>query len=381
MTVKQMILREIRHRRVNAALAFGGIAAAVGLFVVLYSEGRDVQRETRRITRDMGFNLRIIPASTDMVRFWIDGYSQDTLPEDSVHALARTKGLSYNHLIAQLIGAIKLDGHTFLLTGISDELSPPGKKKPPMQRVVPPGSLTLGFEAARHLGAGKGETVVILGRRFTVAETLGEAGTADDVRIWGALEDVQALLDLKGRISEIKAIDCLCTLPENDPLTPLRAQLAELLPEARLVQQRLIADARARQRTLMRDQQAFLLPVVIIACAVWIAVLATLNVRQRHEEIGALRALGWASSRIAGLFLGKAVVLGTLGAAVGVAAGAGVAIWMGPDIFPSKATGRIDPVLVGGPLILAPLLAAAASLVPAMLAVTQDPAVTLRGDA
>ena len=44
----------------------------------------DADHETRRLMRDIGFNVRIIPRDTDMSRFWTEGYSEHTMPEDSV---------------------------------------------------------------------------------------------------------------------------------------------------------------------------------------------------------------------------------------------------------------------------------------------------------
>jgi len=379
MTLLRIILSEMRYRWVSTGLALLGVTVTVALFSVLFSEGRDVQRETRRITRDIGYNLRIISGATDMDGFWAEGFAQETFPEKWIHRLAEVRGLTYNHLIGSLQRRVEVRGRRFVLTGISPEYAPPGKKKPPMRSPVRVGTLELGYEAARHLEVKRGAQLPLLGRTFEVAEILGESGTVDDVRIFGALEDVQGLLDLPGMLNEIQAIDCLCLLPEDDPLTKLREQLTEVLPEARLFQMRKAADARARQRTLVREQHAFLLPVVLLACAGWMGVLLLLNVRQRLEEIGALRALGWSSGRIAGLVLGKALVIGAFGGLIGLLVAAAVTT-NAPHIFPSQAE-PLGLMLVLGILIGTPLLCAIACLIPAMFAVTQDPAMTLRGDA
>ena len=120
------------------------------------------------------------------------------------------------------------------------------------------------------------------------------------------------------------------------------------------------------------------MPFVLVACAAWVGVLALLNVRQRRQEIGILRALGYGAGKVASLFLGKAVLAGVLGAGFGFAIGTALALAFGPVLFPVTAN-KIAPAypVLGWLAIAAPAFAALASLIPTMVAITQDPAVTL----
>jgi hypothetical protein len=61
MSPLRLILKELRHRRANFALSLTGLAATVALFVAFFTTAEAAKRETIRVTRDMGFNLRIIP--------------------------------------------------------------------------------------------------------------------------------------------------------------------------------------------------------------------------------------------------------------------------------------------------------------------------------
>lgn len=381
MSTFALVYRELRHSRANAILIGIGVVAAVALFVVFFSTGKAREDRARVHMRDLGYNLRIIPKATDMERFWLDGYPTGTLPEGHIHRLAKTEGLTYNHLIGRLERQVDVAGRALLLTGISPEYAPPGKKKPPMIFEVPKGAVYLGHDAARHLGKSRGDKVEVRGREFRVEEVVGESGSSDDLRVWASLPDVQDLLGLQGRLSEIQALDCLCLEPDKDPLTLLRGQLDELLPDTRLVQRRNLAEARAKQRRTLQRENAFLLPVSLLACAAWVALLMTLNVRHRYSEIGTLRALGYRSVTIANLFIGKAVLLGVLGAIVGFGLGSALAGQFGPEIFRIPADRiRLEWILLPLAALCAPLVCAVASLVPAMMAVTRDPAEVLRGD-
>jgi ABC-type lipoprotein release transport system permease subunit len=131
---------------------------------------------------------------------------------------------------------------------------------------------------------------------------------------------------------------------------------------------------------MVKNLFTVIMPLVVVACGVWIGVLAVINVRDRQQEIGIMRALGYDSGRIISLFLGKAVVIGLLGAAIGFLAGTALAMRFGPDIFKITAKTMIkpEPFLLVISLIFAPLFAAVSSFIAAMIAATYDPAVTLR---
>jgi len=122
-------------------------------------------------------------------------------------------------------------------------------------------------------------------------------------------------------------------------------------------------------------------PLVLLVGAGWLALLAWLNVRERRAEIGLWRALGHGSPRLAGLLLGKAMLLGGIGAVAGYGLGTWIALSAGPEIFQVTARSlRAEPMLLLWALLLTPAFAAVASLLPTMLAVAQEPAKTLRAD-
>ena len=230
-------------------MVFIGVRSVViVLFVAFFTAGQASNRETTRLMRDMGFNIRVIPKETDMNRFWTEGFSEYTMPENYIELFATQKGISYNHLVATLAGRILWQGYETLLTGLAPEICPPGRAKPPMIFEIERGTAYIGYELAKKLGLEKMDTINLGGKTLTVAETLSESGNADDIRIQCHLRDAQEILELPGRINEIKAIDCLCFVPTDDPLSILRQELARILPEAKAVQIKAIATARARQR-------------------------------------------------------------------------------------------------------------------------------------
>jgi putative ABC transport system permease protein len=132
--------------------------------------------------------------------------------------------------------------------------------------------------------------------------------------------------------------------------------------------------------SLMRDR---LMAALAGAFAVLAGLLAVLGlygviaymVTRRRNEIGVRIALGASRRRIVGLILGEAVWL----VAIGLAAGAGLALWAG------RATGAMlyglkpyDPATLAGAMVLLSAVALLASYVPARRAARMEPMNALR---
>ena len=376
-----LIARELRHRPGHAVASLLALVLTVALPVVFHGAGAAAQRETSRIQRDLGYNLRIIPGDASLEHFWDRGYADTTMDQELVRNFQSRGDLSYRHLIATLQRRIQWRGQPALLTGIAEELSPQGRKKPSMSFVVKPGTVHLGHAIARREQLQKRSQIALEGRSFEVAAVLSEQGSRDDIRIWMALPDAQALLEEPGRINEIKALECYCQNPELDTLAKLRRELEDVLPGAQVLRLEKMAAAREKQRRMSEEYFALLLPFVLGLSALWVAFLALLNVRERRAEIGTLRALGHGAGRIGALFLGRAALLGILAAGLGFALGSWALLQFGPEVFEVTA-GKIETewmlLLIAIPT--APLFACVASLAPAMHAVAQDPADVLRED-
>jgi len=380
MMILGLIFKEIRYRKTNFLFSLLAVTAAVALFISFFTAGKASERETARLMLSMGFNVHIISENTNTSEFLLTGLADQTMPEQYLEKLASQQAISYNHLLASLQKKISWRGLDVILTGLAAEICPPGSKKSPISYQIEPGSLYVGYRVAQTLGLKDSDTVEIEGKKLKVAKCLSESGGADDIRIQCHLRDAQDILKLPGRISEIQAVDCLCFAPAGDPASVLRKEIGSLLPQTQVFHTRSIASARAETRQMVKNLFAVIMPLVVVACGVWIGVLAIMNVRDRQQEIGIMRALGYDSGRIISLFLGKAVVIGLLGAAIGFLAGTALAMRFGPDIFKITAKTMIkpEPFLLVISLIFAPLFAAVSSFIAAMIAATYDPAVTLR---
>ncbi|UCD49941.1 MAG: FtsX-like permease family protein [Phycisphaerales bacterium] len=380
MSTVRMIFKELWHRKINFLLGVLAVTVAVAFFVAFQTAARASNRETARLMLSMGYNLHVIAWDADVGDFLMTGVANATMPESHLETLASQKNISYNHLLAVLEKQMIWRDVPVLVTGLAPEVCPPGRKKPPMVFQIEPGTAYIGYQVAVRLGIEKGNKIEIDGTQLEVARCLAESGGVDDMRIQCHLADAQQILACPGQISEIQAVDCLCFVEGADPLEMLRTEIGAILPDTQVLQAKSMADARARQRQMVFKTFAVMVPFVVIACGVWVGVLAIMNVRERQTEIGLLRALGYGAAKIGGLFLGKAMLTGLLGALVGFGAGATLALVFGPEIFrlTARTTVRPEAVVLLQSLAAAPLFSIVASFVPVMFAVSYDPAATLR---
>jgi len=430
MTVWRLVAKEIGYRRLNFALGALGVLVAVGCLVAVLTLveghrlrsdqigedqkartqdiGAGLKDDARRLMLELGYNVLILHKDQDLGEFYAQGRASKLMPETYAGELAASRTLTVRHLLPSLQESLVWpeQDEPIILIGTRGEVPQTHlDPKKPMVAAVPKGTMVLGSVLAQKAGLEVGQEAKLLGRAFTVGKIHERRGNEDDATAWIDLAEAQELLGKPGRISAILALGCLCVAQTpggvSKEITSILkdTQVIELLREAAIRRAtRTAAGNRASQfvelqeagRESLRAERealaAWLIPLVVLGCIVWVGLLALGNVRQRRTEIGILRAMGVRAGQILSIFLARALLVGLIGAVVGYAVGFAVAaVWDARDASVEALGGQtigaaalFAPALLLGTLVLAPLLSALASLVPAMMAAQQDPATVLR---
>ncbi len=425
MGIWRLVVKEVLHRKLNFGLGLLSVVIAVaclvGALTILRAhdirtdqiialkesetreEMRKLEDDYRKIMKKLGFNVLILPEDQNLGDLYAEDYASKYMPEEYVERLAGSDIMSIRHLLPILQQKLKWPERrrTIILIGTRGEVPLLYRDpKKPILVAVPPGTMVVGYELHRSMNLSVGDKVKLLGRTFTVGKCNPEKGNKDDITIWIDLKEAQELLNKKGKINGILALECFCP---GDRLGQIRNDISRILPHTQVIElsTKAVARAEARERAAVAAREAIeaekenrarlrseregfaavLVPLVIVASAVWIGFLFFANVRDRSSEIGILRALGMQSDVILLIFLVKAMLIGLLGALVGYVVGFTVgALWGDISLEAQIPVTLFDPVLLLLVLFLSPLLSGLASWIPAMMAAQQDPAVVLRGE-
>ena len=143
--------------------------------------------------------------------------------------------------------------------------------------------------------------------------------------------------------------------------------------------QTLTQSEKALQQSFMGMVSAFLGAIDWVSAGILLIFMLILgntiamSVRERTGEYGCMRAIGFSSGHIARFIIGEAVAIGILGGLVGlgfamVVINGAVGPWIEENMGSIFPYFRVDNDLVGLSLALAAVLAALASLIPAMQA-------------
>lgn len=380
--------------------------------------GEALQDAVRKSMLKLGFNVLILPAEQELSELHLNGTLSRTMPEEYVERLANTDIVTVNHLLPSVTKRIRWEERDLdvILHGTRGEvpIMHRGLKKPLLEAVAP-GMMVVGYEIHQKLGLNVGDEVTLLGREFTVSTLHPERGSTDDVTIWIDLKQAQELLGLQNLIHAILALECDCA---GDRIAAIRAEIGGILPGTQVIERFSQALTRAEARNqaketaeeaLAREQAAgaealrlemegraqlerkhaefagVLVPLAILAAAVWVGLLAFGNARQRSSEIGILRAIGLRSQQILAAFLAKAALVGLVGGILGCLIGLAFGKLSGGAAAKAVSWSELTAqqgfgIVVVLSLVLAPTLSVVASWIPAMLISRQDPAIVLQGE-
>ena len=445
MSIWHLILREVAHRKRNFVLGVlamaCGAACLVGAQTLIHADrlatetilgekeqsvaeavaakeaavaqaGADLEDTIRKQMVGLGFNILILPEDQELSELHLNGTLSATMPEEYVDKLANSSIVTVNHLLPAVTRRVVWPEKEteVILYGTRGEVPIMHRAlKKPILDAVAPGQMVLGHSIHTRFGLKAGDSLLFMGREFTVSKTHPQRGSTDDVTVWIDLAQAQELLEMQNLVHGILALECECA---GDRISGIRNEIASILPGTQVIErysQALArAEARAKAKQVAEDSLAqekesgtqlleqertgraqieqqhallasVLVPLVLLASAGLVGALAYTNARHRREEIGILRALGVRSSQIIVMFLAKAAALGLIGGLLGCAVG----FWAGSqtgDAGVASLTAQSDLFIT---LLTTPLfavaLAAVASWIPALLAARQDAALVLSG--
>jgi putative ABC transport system permease protein len=360
----KLVLSELGGRKlklVTALLAVSvGVAIVVSVRTVLSSYRAAVDRELAHL----GADLLVIPEGLSPAAFHTLRFGYASMPEGYVSRLVSAGLVPQGAVGASLVQSAEVGGRRAVLEGVRP--SSPQQEGPDVSGLAA-GEVLVGSELAERERLGAGDPVSLFGQPLKVAGVLEETGTIADVTLFAGLDTAQRLSAMPGRINLIRIRGTDRGLAER---------ISAELPGVRVLNRSKVVQARASTAALVERYSLVLSFVIVLLGTLSIANYMMANVRERGTEIGTLIALGATPACVCGLFLGKALVVGLLGGALGYIMGSALAVVHGPGIVNAAVLPKV--VLVAPALGIACAASLVASAWPAWRAARLDPVEVLR---
>ena len=383
MTLKQIAIRNLLRRKGKAAFVLAGLSIGIATVVTVISFVEAMSSDINHKLEKYGANILIVPRAEDLTLSYgglsLGGVAFE-MEEIRETDLAQVRTIKNSRNIAALgplvLGVVHINSNRVLLSGVDFKAS--GILKPwwKVDGSLPDTeSILLGAEAARILGLQTGEAVDIKGRKLRVSGVLHPTGSQDDQLVFTPMITAQNLLDKPGKVS-MAEVAALC---QDCPIDDMVKQISDALPGAKVMAIQQVVKGRMETLAQFRKFSYGVSGVVILIGALVVLITMMGSVRERTEEIGIFRAIGFRKSHVMRIVFIEAgivsVVAGLIGYAAGFAAtSAGLRFFVKDRMIQLN----INPDLAAMSFGLALLIGLVASAYPAFMAARMDPNDALR---
>jgi putative ABC transport system permease protein len=378
MGIKDIAIKNLLRRKSKAAFILAGLVIGVATVVGVISFADTMTRDINHKLEKYGANILIVPRTNNLALTYggmtLGGVSFEMEPirHSQLAKIATIKNAANLAAVGPItLGAVDLDGRAALLAGVdfdaAEILKPWWKRNGPAPTR---NELQVGSEAAKLLGIDRGDQLVINGRTLSVSAILAPTGSQDDQLLFTTLSTAQAVLEKPDQVSMVE-VAALCNAC---PVNEMVAQISEILPNVKVMAIQQVVKGRMETLAQFRKFSYGLSVVVVLIGGLVVLVTLMGSVKERTEEIGIFRAIGFRKGHIVRMIFIESGVISLLAGAVGYLAGIG-AIWAGLRLFGSQGavTVQLDPVLAAGAIVMALLIGLMASAYPAVVAARLDP--------
>jgi putative ABC transport system permease protein len=383
MTLKHISVKNLLRRKGKAFFVLAGLVIGVSTVVGIISFVEATTSDINHKLEKYGANILIVPKTENLTLTYgglsLGGVSFE-MQEIRQEELARVNSIKNARNIAALgplvLGVANVDSHKVLVAGVDFKVS--GILKPWWQlqgKEPDENGVILGAEAARILNLGTGDRLQIKGRDFAVSGILRPTGSQDDQLVFTRLSTAQSLFDKDGRVS-MAEVAALC---QDCPIEAMVKQISDAVPGAKVMAIQQVVKGRMEALGQFKKFSYGISGVILLIGSLVVLVTMMGSVRERTDEIGIFRAIGFRRRHIMEIVFVEAAIVSGLAGILGYLLGWGVT--KAAVLFFIEGHSGFVPFnleLATGAFILALLLGLVSSAYPAIIASRLDPTEALR---
>ncbi|MGD8295178.1 MAG: ABC transporter permease [Desulfobacterales bacterium] len=383
MTLKMIVLRNLLRRKGKAAFVLAGIVLGVSTVIGIISYVEAMTNDINHKLEKYGANILIIP-KTENLNLTYGGLSLGGVSFEmaEIHEkdLEQVSNIKNSKNIAALgplvLGVARVGSHRVLMAGVNFQSV--GILKPwwKVEGVLPgEDAVILGAEAARVLKMEIGSRLKVNNKDLVVSGILKTTGSQDDQLIFTRLDTAQTIFGKSGRVS-MAEVAALC---KDCPIEDMVKQLSDALPGAKVMAIQQVVKGRMETLAQFKKFSYGISGVILFIGSMVVLVTMMGSVRERTDEIGIFRAIGFRKRHIMKIVFMEAAILSGLAGITGYFLGFG-ATKAALALFSESHSGNVpfSFELVASALMIALAVGLISSAYPAFMATRLDPNDALR---
>ncbi len=385
MKLLDISLKNLLRKKGRTFFLVSGLVIGIGAAVAMTSVGDAMNREVMHALDEFGANILVLPGSEGLPLSYgglmvsavnTGGRELTTNDVDRVREIKNNQNIST--IAPKLLIQTEVKGTKVLVAGVDFTAEQRLKKWWRVASGVSPlenGEALIGKNAAVQLHIVPGDSIALGRGKLRVSGVLDNTGSQDDGLIFTDIKWVQQHFQ-KGNAVSLIELSALCS---GCPIEDMVAQISSALPGARAVAVKETVELKMQAMHYFHKFSLGISVLLLIVAGMIIFFAMTASVKERVQEIGLFRAVGFRTGHIIQVLLTEAFLVSLLAGVAGYVIGCISPRFIAPYLMSAhNLQFTFDPMLGVGAIISSVLVGLLASVYPAVRAGRLDPVEALR---